>query len=343
MQWLESRRVDIERDVLDESFRLGQRLIEFFTRKTLSNWHREEFVEWISEMRQQASAMDPEAGAVLHQQFVDALGVHFDLSHEEMEARFQDRFGSEQGWDGIDDEFDDEIDVEFDDEFDEAAQRDFFEEHFSDFDEDYAAPGARGRQRREHSGHGADADQVASGRAANLTNTGWLRNLFRRAAQALHPDRESDPALRAGKQEKMQELVRARKDGDVLTMLELYAEASGESDMALAEDEMKQACTLMEEKLQQVQMETEQIVLRSPHHAMAYDEFYRISSKRREQKLKRWEREAQAEVKRLAGITEELRNLTVLKQHLSQRREESLDALQDIHDLDQFLNEVFGR
>jgi len=135
----------------------------------------------------------------------------------------------------------------------------------------------------------------------------------------------------------MQALVEARKEGDVLAMLELFSEASGESDMALAKEEMKQACTLMEKKLQQVYDAKAEIVMQSPAHAMAYDEYYRISRKQREQKLKRWQREADAETKRLARIVSELRNLDALKDRLRQRREDSLEALQH---LDHFFDDL---
>jgi hypothetical protein len=338
VRWLESRRGEIEQGVLDASVRLTERLIRFFRRKTLAKWHREELVDWITEMGEQVSAIDADSGARLHQDFIDAMCRHFDLSEDELEATLRGRFESDQ--------------VEFDlgeAEFEDDPQGDLFEDDSGDYDDDLF--GDAFHDEREAAGEwdgpfnedwarAAGGNKAEPDRASNLTNAGWLRNLFRRAAQALHPDRETDPEQRARKQEKMQALVKARKDGDVLAMLELYADASGETDMALAEEEMKQACTLMERNLEQLQQQLEEIVLQSPDHAMAYDEFYRISRKRREQKLKRWEREAEAEAKRLARIVGELKNLDALKDHLRRRREESLDALQS---LDHFFEDLMRR
>lgn len=339
VRWLESRRGEIERGVLEESVHLTERLIQFFKRKTLSKWHREELVDWISEMGEQVSAIDADSGARLHQNFIDAMCVHFDLSEDELEAQVRQEFEP------------DHVHLDLGEaEFEDDPQGDLFEEYESEndyddlfdnaFHDERGAAGEWDGRFHEDSARAAGGNEAKPDRASNLTNAGWLRNLFRRAAQALHPDRETDPEQRARKQEKMQALVKARKEGDVLAMLELYADASGETNMALAEEEMKQACTLMEGKLQQLQQELEEIVLQSPEHAMAYDEYYRISSKRREQKLKRWEREAEAEAKRLARIVGELRNLDALKDHLRQRREESLDALQN---LDHFFDDLLRR
>ena len=76
-------------------------------------------------------------------------------------------------------------------------------------------------------------------------------------------------------------------------MLGLYAEASGDEELALAETEMKQACELMQQRLDRLQHERTEITGQSPLHAWAHHEFYRVSRKTREQKIRRWEREAQ--------------------------------------------------
>lgn len=326
-RWLEAQRREIERDVLDASRRLGARLIEFFKRKSLSNWHREELVEWIGEMREQVAAIDPDAGAELHQRFVDALGVHFKMTEEEMEEQFREHFEAGDAGFGIDgDEFDDD---EFDDdEFDDDVQPDLFGEHES---------GAHGPDWGHKDDNARAADQHKAG-AGLLADAGWLRRLFRRTAQALHPDRETDPEQRAYKHARMQDLLQARKDGDVLAMLGLYAEASGDQELALAETEMKQACELMEQKLDRLQHERFEITSQSPLHAFAHDEFYRISHKKREQKIRRWEREAQAEARECARMTEKLKNLDVLKAHLGQRREQKYEEL---NGLDDFFDSLF--
>ena len=320
-RWLAAQRKEIERDVLDASHRLGARLIEFFKRKSLSEWHREELVEWIGEMREQVSAIDPEAGAELHQRFVEAVSIHLDMSEEEMEARFREHFEGDDA----------EFDFDGEDEFEDDVQPDLFG------DEDDSWREANWNGRDEQTWEAGPAEEAAAV-DIRLADAGWLRRLFRRAAQALHPDRESDPDKRAHKHERMQELLRARKDGDVLTMLALYAETSGDEELALAETEMKQACELMQQRLNRLQHERNEIAGQSPLHAWAHDEFYRISRNKREQKIRRWEREAQTEARDVKRIADELKNLKVLKAHLGRRREQKYEELKD---LDDFFDSLF--
>jgi len=320
-RWLAAQRKEIERDVVDASHRLGARLIEFFKRKSLSEWHREELVEWISEMREQVSAIDPDAGAELHQRFVEAVSTHLDMSEEEMEARFREHFEGDDA----------EFDSDGEDEFEDDVQPDLFGD-----EEDPSAEAGWNRQDERAWEAGPAEEAVAAD--SRLADAGWLRRLFRRAAQALHPDRETDPDQRAHKHERMQELLRAREDGDVLTMLALYAEASGDEELALAETEMKQACELMEQRLERLQHERTEITGKSPLHAWAHHEFYRVGRKTREQKIRRWEREAQAEARESVRIVDELKNLKVLKAHLSRRREQKYEELKD---LDDFLDSLF--
>lgn len=310
-RWLEIQFRQIECDVLDASCRLEARLIEFFKRKSLSNWHREELVEWISEMGEQVSAIDPQTGAELHQQFVEALGKHFDMSDDEMQRQFRDHFDAENV----------EFEIDDDDEFDDDVQPDLFGEA-----DDTVS--SSGWQTGDDGASEAGSSDAASGRAGRLADADWLRGLFRRAAQALHPDRETDPELRAHKQERVQQLLNARRQGDVLAILEIYAEASGDKDLALAEKEMQQACDLMEQRLERLQCERMTITQQSPLHALAHDEFFSVKRKTREQKLKRWKKEAQTETRRLSRIVNELKNLDVLKAHLRTRREEKFESLQ---------------
>ncbi|MFN2335063.1 MAG: hypothetical protein ABR550_11645 [Wenzhouxiangellaceae bacterium] len=320
-RWLAAQRQEIERDVLEAAHRLGARLIEFFKRKSLSEWHREELVEWIAEMREQVSAIDPDAGAELHQRFVEAVSIHLDMSVDEMEAQFREHFEGDDA----------EFDLDAEDELEDDVQPDLF----GDEEDSWREPEWNGRDERAWQAGPAGEAPAADSR---LADAGWLRSLFRRAAQALHPDRETDPDQRAHKHERMQELLRARKDGDVLAMLALYAEASGDEELALAETEMKQACELMQQRLERLQHERTEITGKSPLHAWAHQEFYRISRKQREQKIKRLEREAQAEARDVTRIADELKNLKVLKAHLSRRREQKYEEL---NDLDDFFDSLF--
>jgi len=61
----------------------------------------------------------------------------------------------------------------------------------------------------------AQRDQAAQG------GTRAVREVFRKLASELHPDRETDPAEHARKTELMQRVNQTYKAGDLLALLEL--------------------------------------------------------------------------------------------------------------------------
>jgi len=99
----------------------------------------------------------------------------------------------------------------------------------------------------------------------------WLLkyNLFRRAAQALHPDREPDPERRQVKQERMRELLMARKHGDIMVMLTIYGDNVNGRDIVLAEREMTEICDALEHQLDALELEKQAYIYSRPvkHHA----------------------------------------------------------------------------
>ncbi|MEO7150416.1 MAG: J domain-containing protein [Burkholderiaceae bacterium] len=83
----------------------------------------------------------------------------------------------------------------------------------------HAEAHARARAQRRRTPAAAAEAPVA----AVATTT--LRNIFRRLASALHPDRERDPARREAKTALMQQANRAYEGRDLLTLLELQGAA----------------------------------------------------------------------------------------------------------------------
>ncbi len=306
--WLAGQFDSIDRSRLEACSGLCARLIELFRRKSLANWEREALVDWISELQNDIHAVDADTHAELHQKFVDALGHHFQMTEEQMKARFDEQLASIQA----------ELEADEDDEFGSVEQPDLFDV-IDDVDDPWSE--------YEQAAWEQPTFEEASSAGARLADADWLRRLFRRAAQALHPDREADAGKRADKQARMQQLLRARKEGDVLGMLELYAEVSGDDELALAEDEMKQACELMNERVNQLRADNEEICMRSPLHHLAYREFYRVKPAMRKRKLQRMKKEAEANAHSMARTTRELKNLKVLKVKLDERLRERYDVI----------------
>ena len=158
----------------------------------------------------------------------------------------------------------------------------------------------------------------------------WVRNLFRRAAQALHPDREQDPEQRQARERSMQQLLEARKQGDIMTLLHLYSEYAVGGDLVLAKQEMTSACELLEQQLEELCQEKAELIYQDPLRMLVHDLFYSSSRKTREKRIPAWKQDLKAESERTLYLVEQLRNLKVLKVVLEERREERLFGDLDI-------------
>lgn len=286
--------------------RLAERLIEFFGRKSLSNGHREELGDWITGTLQRIHRVDGAAAEALHGRFRQAIAATFNLTEAELEAQ------AEAFTETVEAAFEEMFDSDDNLQPDLFADDAFFDQDTDDMDEwcetdDLSEP-----------------PEDITTQARGFMDGSWARGLFRRAAQALHPDREPDPERRQHKQKLMQQLLAAREQADILTLLRLYGEGIGTDELALAETEMAQACQLMEVQLEELHDAREEIIYDHPLHALVYELFYSPTRKIREQRFKIWQRELHAEAEAMARLPDELRNLGVLKAFLELRREQQI-------------------
>jgi len=294
---------------------LVTKLIDFYRRKSLSRWHREELGEWIIETVGRIGRVESETAEKLHRRFhqvmADQAGMteaeldeEMQLYTEALEAAAFEAFGNtEPTAETVFDADDPQEDMfGFDDNSNGATDPHFFDE---DDNGDVEAGDTKARRQR-------------------LMDGSWVRNLFRRAAQALHPDREPDPEQRQAKERSMQQLLEARKQGDILTLLHLYSEGVNGGDLVLAKQEMTSACELMEEQLAELREEKTASIYQHPLRMMVHDLFYCSSRKNREKRILAWKQDLDAEAEQTLGLVEELRNLRVLKAALEERQLEDV-------------------
>lgn len=291
--------------------RLASKLIDFYSRKSLSQWQREELGEWVVETIGRVGRVETETADELHKLFREVMAGQRGMTEAELdeEARlyteafetFQD---TETAAGAAFDANDPQEDMfGFDDLFEQAtADEDIFDDH-------------------EACGH--EAEDTTAHRQ-RLMDGSWVRNLFRRAAQALHPDREQDPEQRRARERSMQQLLQARKQGDIMTLLQLYSEHADGGELVLAKQEMTSACELMEEQLEELRQEKAALIYQHPLQMLVHDLFYSSSRKIREKRVRAWKQDLKAEPEQTLKLIERLRNLTVLKAALEERREERL-------------------
>jgi hypothetical protein len=113
---------------------------------------------------------------------------------------------------------------------------------------------ARGQQRAEANAHTAKQ---------------FLREIYRKLASAVHPDREADPARRAEKNELMQQINRAYATNDLLTLLDAQLRLElidPDHASKISGERLKQFNRLLSEQLETVKAE-----LRSLQEAFRVD------------------------------------------------------------------------
>lgn len=122
------------------------------------------------------------------------------------------------------------------------------------------------REREAHSKERAKARQKSAAQQRVEANAQaakkFLRDIYRKLASAVHPDREANDALRAEKNELMQKINRAYATNDLLTLLEAQMrlqQIDPEHVAQLSGERLKQYNKLLSEQLEAARAELRQL------------------------------------------------------------------------------------
>ena len=343
-----SRSMENDRRVFDDLVALSERLIVFASRKTLSNWHRSELLLWIRDLSERRIApIDRKMAERLQREYNEALARAMGRSVEEMLA--DDEAAESAG------DFGEHSDAEFDGRSDgedaeqgraetsggggesgaseeDSRQADMF--GFDDIDAESAeaeqAHWSEGEEDDEEDDEDEDEyedEDDGNELSRKVMDGSWMKKLFRRAAQVLHPDREPDPQRRESKQARLRELLAARKQGDIMAVLTIYGETVSEADIVLAKQEMTEVCDALQSQLDILRMDREQYIYSHPLRHLAFELLYHNTTKGRERRIREWELQLKHEAAELRGLVPTLRNLDTLKGVLRDRHDERHTAL----------------
>lgn len=344
----QSRSRENDRRVFDDLVALSERLIVFASRKTLSNWHRSELLMWIRDLSERRIApIDRKMAERLQREYNEAVSRAMGMSVEEMLAA--DEAAESAG------DFDEHSDAEFDGGSDGGFDEDGAEQGraetpgdageseedwrqadmfgFDDIDaesvEAEQAHWSAGEEDDEDEDEDEEEEEEEDGNelSRKVMDGSWAKTLFRRAAQALHPDREPDPQRRESKQARLRELLAARRQGDIMAVLSIYSETVSDADIVLAEQEMTQVCDALQSQLNILRMDREEYLHAHPLRHLAFMLFYDNTRKGRERKIRQWERELRHDADQLRRLVPTLRNLDALKGVLRERHDERHKSL----------------
>lgn len=227
--------------VLDEAH--GMKGLSRSVRKQLSKI----IVDMIARMPESAST--PELKALYNRH----SGTDFDEDRAEDEKLMKEMFGALTGV-----ELDDDLEFDSPDEMFEHAARKVTQQQ--DMDEGAAA---------HRSGRKKTAKQIAkeAARASeekSITQT--VREVYRKLASTLHPDRESDPAERTRKTDLMQRANDAYTQGNLLQLLELQWELEQIDPAALGRlpaQKLKHYLRVLKDQLEDLDAELRDVEIRT--------------------------------------------------------------------------------
>ena len=300
--------------------RLAERLIVFMSRKSLGERDRSELAEWFWETLRSITAFEPQVADELAQRFQETVARYAGLTMEQFTALREEVERDEAS---VHEWHDDEA-PELDDE-----QPDLF-----GFDDPFLGGDWDEAKASQAQPDGPSAASVVD--PERLINGEWIRGLFRRTAQALHPDRELDPHKRQDKHTLMARLLDARKNEDVLTILELYSEHVSGGVLQAADAELDVICQLIQRRIDALDAQKQDTLYGNPIYHTVFELLHGKSKRARERKLDTLIRDIRERIDTIDALVGELRNLDCLRHVLRERRyahfelEREVEALYDI-------------
>ena len=219
----------------------------------------------------------------------------FDVEMAEEDALLREMFGAATG-------------IELDDDIDMRSPDAFFEAIYGRTEDESKLEEGKARKAKPAKLTAREARHQAE--ALKLKQS--VRDIFRKLASALHPDRETDPAERARKTALMQRANVAYGANDLLGLLELQLEVE-QIDQAgldnLGDDRIKQYNRILEGQVNDIHVEIEALEMH-----LALDMGWEPGARHTPKTLMRELREDIAAMKaNVKHIEEDLENLTDIK------------------------------
>jgi len=153
--------------------------------------------------------------------------------------------------------------------------------------------------------------------ASAISNEVFTR-LFRATVAVLHPDRAPDEVRQKLNHQLMAQLLKARKQGDVMTIIEMYQQHVGDEAGLTGKDE-KQLVEVLERQIDELKDEQDEYSYSSTLHRAAFEQFYHASAKKTDEAFRdhiAYIRESASHVRELA---DQITTLKTLRPYLEMR------------------------
>lgn len=175
--------------------------------------------------------------------------------------------------------------------------------------------------------YGEDDDDFEDPFAPRQTSATAVSNevftrLFRATVAVLHPDRQQDEAKKEDNHQLMSQLLKARKQGDVMTVINMYQQHVGNQQGLTGQDE-KQLIAVLERQIEQLKEDKEDYSHSSPLHRIAFEQYYFGSSKKTDNAFREHKTYLSNHTEQLRKMADHITSLKKLKPYLEKRYEEN--------------------
>ena len=193
----------------------------------------------------------------------DMLGVDVDFEHEKLVEMMRNPQNIEQYLHDIaQTRKEKHVDTENDPIDEDELDDDFFERAFNNFKQEESAP---------------SIDDIKM-----LFKSSDLNKLYKKMASRLHPDKESDESLKKEKHELMQQLSKAKRDGDVFTLLQMSQQWLPDFELDLSPSALKAMIRVLETKVKSLNHQHRDIGSNSSLKGMVWNRFSARSKKQQQ-------------------------------------------------------------
>lgn len=316
---------------------LTLRLIPFFSKKTLSEYLREELFEWIC-----TNLHDLSNNPYSHHIDIQLLESTFDTHRNQLIDHQQEKELKKLAKQGVNQEdieriqtFNQQLkDAETQEEqaellkealkdalrdehdFDESEFESLFDDKFDAFSNtEYGSDGF------EHDDmfNFADDQDSQNHEAATLERlfkTSSINKLFRRITRAIHPDLEQDESKKSLRHQQMTQLIQAREQKDVAYILQAYQETFGSLPETFPEQDYKNLTTIIKHLTEQLEHKKYDTLDQIPFGHIYYEFFYHKKPQQEAAAIRRHIQQQKDAANEYAAMQLEIKNLATLKEYL---------------------------
>jgi hypothetical protein len=237
----------LEQSLTDLQIRLVHRLDQACDQKGLTKAERRTASDLVAEMASDLAAQrdDAELKALYNKHSESDFDLEAASELEDMKWALEDMLGVELG---------DDLDMSSPEAVFRRVQAEMEQRQAQDFAESQAQEERRGKRKKTAKQIAREARAQAEQAELSLS----IREVYRKLASALHPDRETDPKERDRKTSLMQRVNQAYSNNNLLRLLELQLELEHIDQHAInniSEDRLKHYNTILKEQIGELDQE----------------------------------------------------------------------------------------